>query len=302
MKKTYLALHLAVLLAGFTGIFGKLITLNEGLLTGYRVLFSAIWLLLIRKCFTKSIPITGRYRLRIAASGMLLTLHWVFFYGSIKYANVSVGVVCYSLTSFFTAVFTPLIYRKKPVLSELLLSGITLSGIALIFHFDAAYQMGIVLGMISSAFAALYTLCNEQLVRKYDSISINYYQMTGGTLGLALLMPVYLYYFPVPALLPGISDTIYLLLLSLFCTVALYMLFAASLKRIPAFTVNLSFNLEPVYAIVIAFLFFKEGKELNASFYAGLFLVGASVALQTLLSLYKKKKNALLQEPGAVAG
>lgn len=108
---------------------------------------------------------------------MIITIHWLFFYGSIKYANVSIGVVCYSLTSFFTAIFEPIINKKKFVATELLLSLLTLLGIALIFHFDASYQLGIVLGVISSAFAALYTIYNERLVRRYDSKLINYYQM-----------------------------------------------------------------------------------------------------------------------------
>ncbi|MBL7736644.1 MAG: DMT family transporter [Chitinophagaceae bacterium] len=295
MKKSYLILHIAVILAGFTGIFGKLISLNEGLLTWYRVFFSVIWLLLIIKIYKVNTSLALREKFDIGKIGMLITIHWVFFYGSIKYSNISIGVVCYSLTSFFTAVFEPLINGKKFVFTELLLSALTLFGIALIFHFDAAYQLGITLGVISSAFAALYTIYNERLVRTYDSKLINYYQMIGGTIGLGLLMPLYLYYFPAETLIPGISDTLYLLLLSLFCTVILYILFAESLKRISAFTVNLSFNLEPIYAIVIAFLFFDEGRQVNASFYIGLAFVAASVIFQTLIS---QKKNRLHQ-PGA---
>lgn len=292
MKKSYLVLHLAVILAGFTGVFGKLISLNEGLLVWYRVFFSFIWLFFILKLFkvSKAIPVREKYD--IAKVGLLITIHWVFFYGSIKYSNISIGVVCYSLTSFFTAIFEPLINRKKFVPSELLLSLLTLLGIALIFHFDASYQLGIILGVISSAFAALYTIYNERLVKSYDSMLINYYQMIGGTVGLGVVMPLYLYFFPVEKLLPGLTDTLYLLLLSLFCTVGLYVLFAESLKRIPAFTVNLSFNLEPIYAIIMAFLFFAEGKQVNASFYAGLLFVGASVILQTLISLRAKRKLA----------
>ncbi len=290
MKKSYLLLHIAVLLAGFTGIFGKLISLNEGLLVWYRVFFSFIWLFFILQLFRVSTAITAREKFNIARVGMLITIHWVFFYGSIKYSNISIGVVCYSLTSFFTAIFEPVINRKKFVFSELLLSLLTLLGIALIFHFDASYQLGIMLGVVSSAFAALYTIYNERLVRNYDSKLINYYQMIGGTVGLGLLMPLYLHYFPVEQLLPGATDVFYLLLLSLFCTVGLYVLFAESLKRIPAFTVNLSFNLEPIYAIIMAFLFFAEGKQVNASFYIGLFLVGASVILQTIISLRKKRQ------------
>lgn len=228
---------------------------------------------------------TSKQKFDIAKIGLFITIHWVFFYASIKYANISIGVVCYCLTSFFTAVFSPMINRQKFNLTELLLSLLTLAGIALIFHFDSSYQLGIGLGVLSSAFAAIYTIYNERLVRKYDSRIINYYQMIGGTIALGISLPFYLHYFPAPSLLPSLKDTAYLLLLASFCTVGLYVLFAESLKRISAFTVNLSFNLEPMYAIILAFLFFKESKELNVSFYIGLLFVMTSVILQTMFSL-----------------
>ncbi|MEJ2902455.1 DMT family transporter [Pedobacter panaciterrae] len=285
MKKSYLVLHFAVLLAGFTGIFGKLISLNEGLLVWYRVFFSSIILLLVLKLFKTKTSVTSKQKFDIAKIGLFITIHWVFFYASVKYANVSIGVVCYCLTSFFTAVFSPIINRQKFNLTELLLSLLTLAGIALIFHFDSSYQLGIGLGVLSSAFAAIYTIYNERLVRKYDSRIINYYQMIGGTIALGIALPFYLHYFPAPSLLPSLKDTGYLLLLASFCTVGLYVLFAESLKRISAFTVNLSFNLEPVYAIILAFLFFNESKELSVSFYIGLLFVMASVVLQTIFSL-----------------
>jgi drug/metabolite transporter (DMT)-like permease len=289
MKRSYLLLHVAVLLAGFTGVFGKLISLNEGLLVWYRVFFSALWLFVIVRLARISTAISIREKFCIAKVGMIITIHWLFFYASIKYSNISVGVVCYSLTSFFTAIFEPLINRKKFVATELLLSMLTLLGIALIFHFDVTYQLGITLGIVSSAFAALYTIYNERLIRSYDSKLINYYQMAGGTLGLGILMPAYLYFFPSGQIIAGATDTFYLLLLSLFCTVLLYILLAESLKKIPAFTVNLSFNLEPVYAIIMAFLFFDEGKQVDSSFYAGLFLVATSVVLQSIITVRAKR-------------
>lgn len=294
MKRSYLLLHIAVVLAGFTGVFGKLITLNEGLLVWYRVLFSSLILFIILKLLGIHAILGFKEKTRIAKVGMLITVHWLFFYASIKYSNISIGVVCYCLTSFFTAVFKPLIDRTKFQLSELLLSALTLIGISLIFHFDASYQLGIALGVVSSAFAALYTIYNERLVKIYDAKVLNYYQMMGGTIGLSILLPVYLYFFPVPAFFPGLKDSVYLLLLSLFCTVGLYVIFAEVLKKIPAFTVNLTFNLEPIYAIVMAFLFFGESKEVNLSFYIGLFFVIASVLLQTLISVKGKVKRLKL--------
>lgn len=286
MKKSYLVLHIAVVLAGFTGIFGKLISLNEGLLVWYRVLFSSVFLLLILKLFKVKADLTVKEQLAIARVGLLITAHWLFFYASIKYSNISIGVVCYCLTSFFTAVFSGFM-RKEFVASEVLLSLLTLLGIGLIFHFDTSHQLGIALGTVSSAFAALYTLFNERLVQKYDSRLINYYQMLGGTVTLGVLLPVYLHFFPVVTVVPDFRDTVFLMLLSLFCTVGLYVLFAESLKRLPAFTVNLSFNLEPIYAIVMAFLFFGEGQEVNTSFYVGLLFVMASVVFQSLISVRK---------------
>lgn len=275
------------MLAGFTGIFGKLISLNEGLLVWYRVFFSAIILLLILKLFRISTKIRTKEKLDIAKIGMFITIHWVFFYASIKYSNISIGVVCYCLTSFFTAIFAPLINRSRFSFSELTLSLITIFGIALIFHFDSSYQLGIILGVVSSAFAALYTIYNEKLVRRYDSRVINYFQMIGGTIGLGILLPFYLHFFPVSSMIPNTKDIGYLILLASFCTVGLYVLFAESLKTISAFTVNLSFNLEPVYAIILAFLFFNESKELSISFYVGLSFVMVSVLLQTIISIKK---------------
>jgi len=112
MKKSYLRLHIAVILAGFTGVFGKLISLNEGLLVWYRVLLSAIILFFVLKFFKKDIKQSMPEKLTVSSVGMLITIHWIFFYASIKYANISIGVVCYCLTSLFTAIFEPLINKK----------------------------------------------------------------------------------------------------------------------------------------------------------------------------------------------
>ncbi|MCS3528903.1 DMT family transporter [Chryseobacterium sp. JUb7] len=288
MKKSYLLLHLAVILAGFTGVFGKLISLNEGLLTWYRVFFSAVILFFVLKIFKTNDSTNRTEKLKIGKVGLLITMHWVLFYASIKYSNISIGVVCYCLTSFFTAIFKPLIDKQPFKLSELFLSTLTLAGISLIFHFDTSYQVGIAIGVISSAFAALYTIYNSRLVNDFDSKIINYYQMLAGTLCLGALLPVYLYFFPSETLIPTTKDAFYLLLLALFCTVGLYVIFTEILKKIPAFTVNLSFNLEPVYAIIMAFLFFDESKQVNLSFYIGLLIIMISVILQTFISIKKK--------------
>lgn len=288
MRKSYLILHIAVILAGFTGIFGKLISLNEVALVWYRVLFSTLILLLGFKILKIKRLDSLKDKIVIAQVGSLLMLHWIFFYASIKYANVSVGVICYCLTSFFTAIFAPIINKKRFNYEQLFLSLLTIVGISLIFHFDASYQLGIILGVISSSFSALYTIYNERIVLKYDSKIINYYQLGGGTILLGILMPFYYLIFPQLVYIPSLTDVVYLILFSIFCTIGLYILFAEALKNLSAFTVNLTFNLEPIYAIGLAFLIFDEAKEVNASFYWGLALVLLSVVLQAIFSSIKR--------------
>jgi drug/metabolite transporter (DMT)-like permease len=291
MKKSFIYLHIAVLLGGFTGIFGKLISIDAAALVWFRVAISSILLYGILKITGKLKHYTAKQILQLSASGLLPTFFWAFFYASIKYSNVSIGVVCFCLTGFFTAVLNPVVNRQKLAISELFLSALTLAGVSLIFHFDTSYRTGILLGTISSFFGSLYIMGNERLVKRYDSTMINFYQLLGATVALGLLLPVYRAISPATPMLPTAMDILYLLILSLFCTVGLYLLVAEALKDISAFTVNLSFNLEPVYSILLAMLIFKENKVLNASFYWGLTLIMISVLFQMLKYLPLKSRR-----------
>ena len=151
MKEALLKLHLSVLIAGGTGVFGRVITLNEGLLVWYRLLLATLMFYAVLFVLDKLRKVQRRDAVRIAATGVLLALHWLFFYGSIKASNVSIGVVCLSLMSFFTALFDPLINRHRVSASEVLFSLIGVAGIVLIFHFDTRYRVGILMGILSSA-------------------------------------------------------------------------------------------------------------------------------------------------------
>ncbi|RYF90038.1 MAG: DMT family transporter, partial [Chitinophagaceae bacterium] len=294
MKRAFILLHLSVLLAGFTGVFGRLIDINAGLITWYRLLFSAIFIYLLFRASGKMKAASNYNVWRIGSVGFLLGLHWVFFYASIKYSNISIGVVCFSLGSFFTAVIEPVMNKRKHSLPELILSGITLVGIALIFGLDATYRFGILLGVISSLIVTFYTIYNERLTKEFDSKTITTYTMVGGWAGLTLIMPFYLYFNPSLSLLPTWADTGYLLILAIVCTVLLYLMVTEALQKISAFTVNLSFNLEPLYSIVLAILIFHEDTELSLAFYAGLGMIILSVVLQMVRVIRARKVLAVL--------
>lgn len=287
MKKAFLQLHAAIFLAGFTGVLGRLIELNEALLVWYRMMFASIALLILFFS-TKKISKTNLHDASVLMGiGGIIALHWVSFYGSIKYANVSVSLVCFSAIGFFSAILDPLISKRKFEWIELFLGGVVIIGIYLMFHFDPRFRIGILFGIVSSLLAAVFPILNKQMMQKHQPETITLYEMTGGFFILTVLLPFYLAYFPTQQLLPTIPDFLWLLVLSLFCTVLAFNLSVRSLSKISPFTVNLSFNLEPVYGIALAFIFFKEYKEVGLSFYIGIAIIFLTVVIQTL-RVYKQ--------------
>ncbi len=290
MKKAFFLLHSAILLAACSSIFGKLISLDAVLITWYRMLLAGIILiiLLITKERKFTINKTDRHVLLV---GALLALHWIFFYASIKYANVSIGVICFCLSGFFTAIISPLINHQRISLTEILLSSLSLVGISLIFHFDSSFRLGIGLGIISSILFALYATFNEQISSLGNELKTTTLQMIGGCISIVCLFPLYWQIMPPTQFLPAFSDFGLLFLLALGCTVCMCLLLNKAQKVISAFTVSLSFNLEPIYSIVLAIIIFHENKMLGASFYTGLSMIVLSLLLQMIHVIYSKNKG-----------
>jgi drug/metabolite transporter (DMT)-like permease len=282
MKKAFIRLHIAVLLAGFTGILGRLISLNEGLLVWYRLLITAFSLWLLALVRRQNLRINRRDLWRIFGIGGIAALHWVAFYGSIKYSNVSVGLLCFSAIGFFTALLEPLLMRHRLDVVELLLGLLVIAGIFLIFQVDPHYKTGILIGLVSALLGSLFPVLNKRVLERVPAETVTLYELSGGFLVLTVLMPGYLYLFPVPTLLPSWQDLGWLLILSWACTVLAFNLSMSALQKISAFTVNLSYNLEPIYGILLAFLLFREDKYLGRGFYVGFFLILLSIGLQTL--------------------
>jgi drug/metabolite transporter (DMT)-like permease len=280
MKKALIQLHIAVFLAGFTAILGKLIHLNEGLLVWYRLLITVVTLLVLQY-FKKQLQKLPLYEaLKIFGVGAIAAVHWVLFYGSIKYANVSVGLVCFSTTGFFTAFLEPIILKRKLSIFEVALGLLTLAGIYIIFDFHPQYKVGIIFGLFSAFGSALFPVFNKKLLQKHSSQTLIMYEMAGGLLALTILIPLYLRQFPGAYYLPTATDWGWLLVLGWLCTVLSFELQLNALQKISAFTANLTYNLEPVYGIILAFIFFKENKELNGQFYLGTALILLAVIIQ----------------------
>jgi drug/metabolite transporter (DMT)-like permease len=290
--KAFLQLHAAVFLAGFTGVLGRLIELNEGWLVWYRMLLSTVILLLILLFSKKNIRIEKKQLLQCISVGGIIALHWVFFYGSIKYANISIALVCFAATGSFTAILEPLLFKRRIDLVEILLGILVLLGIYLIFHFDVQYKTGILLGVAAAFLSALFPIFNKRLIQTIPVANLTLYELGGGWLLLSFILPFYLKLSPAVTAIPSLSDWFWLLLLALFCTVLAFQLSVTALKKISAFTANLTYNLEPVYGIALAFFIFQENKDLGKGFYLGISLILLSVFIQTLRVWKTQKASA----------
>lgn len=218
------------------------------------------------------------------AVGGVATAHWVTFYASIKYSTVSIALVCFASIGFFTSVFEPILLRTRFRWSELLLGLITLSGIYLIFHFDWQYRTGILLGMISAVLASLFPIWNRSFLTRVSATSLLAWQQTGGFLFLSAILPVYLSHSTIGTSIPSLSDWGWILFLVGACSVWAFLLSATALKKLSAFTVNLSYGMEPVYGILLAFWIFREDKVLHPGFYAGALIILFALAIHAWLS------------------
>ena len=291
MKKAFIQLHVAVFLAGFTAILGKLILLNEGLLVWYRLLITVLILGTIMYFKKQLKPIPVKDMLKISAVGLIIAIHWVTFYGSVKYANISVALVCFSATGFFTAVLEPFILKKRLVIAELLLGLLAISGIYVIFDFHPQYKVGVIFGIISAMGSALFPVFNKQLLFRFTPRVLTLYELGFGLIALTVLLPWYLFNFKATYYFPTFSDMGWLLILAVLCTVVSFDLQLNALKKISAFTANLTYNLEPVYGILLAFVFFQENKLFHNEFFIGLGLILLAILLQMLRVILRPKDH-----------
>jgi drug/metabolite transporter (DMT)-like permease len=219
--------------------------------------------------------------IEIFAVGSIVAVHWVTFYGSVKYGTASIAVICISAAGFFTSFFEPLIFKRKIVLFDILLSLVSIAGIFIIFDFHPQFKVGIIFGIFSAMGVSLFPIFNKKLLQRFSPATLTLYEMGGGLLTLTIIIPFYLLFFPALYYLPTALDWIWLVILAGVCTVLCFDLQLNALKKISPFTSNIAYNMEPVYGIILAFVVFKENKLLDIHFYLGLALILLSVVLQT---------------------
>ena len=235
----------------------------------------------------------------IGCIGFIQALHWVAFYGSIKYANVTIALTCLSTSALLASLIEPLLLKKKFELVEIFLGLFAIAGICIIYNTHLNFSTGIIIGLISALLTVIVSVLNKKIIDDYEPGQIMLYQLTGGFAGLSFLLPAYQYYLPEKNYIPVAQDWIWLTLLSWVCTIFTFFLYIRSLKKISAFTMNLTLTLEPVYGIILAFFFFKENEFLSNWFYLGFALIAVAVVFHMwrLVTSSRSKKEQVVVSP-----
>ncbi|WP_421898561.1 DMT family transporter [Marinoscillum sp.] len=291
--KDFAFLHFIVLIWGFTAILGVLIELPSVEMVFFRTLLASLGLLAI--VYFRKKPFLFQQRKDhwvTIGTGALIAAHWILFFLSARISNVSVCLAGMATCSLWTSFLEPIFNKRRIKPYEVVLSVIAFVGIAIIFNVEFDYFLGLILAMLSAAIAALFTVINGKLTKREDPFVITFYEMIGATLAIALFFPLYLSFEGIDslALSPTLSDWGYLIILALVCTVYAYSYSVKLMKRLSAFSVNLTVNLEPVYGIAMALVFFPEKEKMTSGFYLGTALILASVLIYPLINRRLKRK------------
>ncbi|HRI78658.1 MAG TPA: DMT family transporter [Cyclobacteriaceae bacterium] len=282
----YLKLHFLVLLFGFTGILGKLISIPAVEMVFYRTLLAALGMGVFILAVNGKFKVTSGDLLKLLLTGCIVGIHWLTFFISGRVANVSVSLVGFATASLWTAILEPLV-KKYPIRNiDLIFGLIVLTGLYIIFSSDFSYSLGLILGVASGLTCAIFSIINSQLVMRMDATTITFYEMSGACIFLVLFFPLYKAGWAGGnqlRLVPNWNDWIYIGLLAWLCSVYAYSASVQLMKKISVFLFQLTLNLEPVYGIAMAVLVFGEVEKMNLNFYVGTAIIMIVVFLYPMM-------------------
>lgn len=291
--KDYLKLHLIVFIWGFSAILGKLVEMPSTEVVFYRTLLAAIGLAVLLK-FRKRVFNIGRAGiLKTLGTGVLIGTHWVLFFEAARVSNVSVCLAGMATTTFWTSLIEPLFTSRKVRIFEVGIGLVVIGGLYVVFQFEFDNALGLTLAVVSALLAAIFSVLNAKFTQDYNPYMITFYEMVGAFGGVAIFIAFYEPVFLGEAFhigLPSSEDWVYIFILAMVCTVYAYSDAVELMKRISAFTVNLTINLEPVYGIIMALIIFGESEEMSSGFYLGTLIILMAVFLYPVINKRLKRK------------
>jgi drug/metabolite transporter (DMT)-like permease len=286
--QNYIHLHFLVIIAGFTAILGELITLDAIHLVWYRMSIGAVLMLvyILAKKTPLRIPLKVLFSLSVA--GVIIALHWITFFAAINVSNISITLAMFSTGAFFASFIEPLFFKRKINGYEILFGLIVIVGIVLITQTELKYILGIVLGISSALFSTLFAVLNGKFVQHYPPSIISFYEFISGILFISIFLAFREDGFNHAFFQISSSDWVYLLILASVCTAYAFIVSVHVMKYITPYTVVLTYNLEPIYGIILALVFFPESETMRPMFYIGAGIIIFTVLLNAVFKNIKK--------------
>ncbi len=288
--KNYLHLHFIVFIWGFTAVLGKLISIDALPLVWYRMVMAAILIFLFIKAMKFSLKVTKINFLTMMLAGVVIALHWYTFFQAIKVSTVSIALATMSTGALFAAVLEPILYKRKLIWYEILFGFIVMAGLYLIFKVETAYAYGMLLALLSAFLAAVFSLINGKLIHKERPSLISFYEMSGGLVFLSIILLAQ-GSFNTDFFKLTISDWIFVFILASVCTAYAFIAAVRVMRFITPYTVMLTTNLEPVYGILLAFLFLGDAEKMNPLFYLGAGIILITVIANGIIKNWSRIKK-----------
>lgn len=288
--KSYLHLHLIVFIWGFTAVLGALISIPADEIVWYRMLMASVFLGFYIGFSKKSFRITWTSLLQLTLVGLLIALHWIFFFHAIHVSNVSITLSVFSLGAFLASLLEPLFYGRKVLWYEVFFGIIILVALSVIMQVEMGYLKGMIYAFVSIVLGVLFTLFNGKLIQKHDSAVITFYEFLAGVLFISCYF-VFQNKFTFDFFNVSLTNWSLLFLLSSICTAYAFTASVKVMKQLSPYTVMLTTNLEPVYGIILAFFIIGEKEKMSVSFYGGALLIIAVVILNGILKYKNSSKK-----------
>lgn len=288
--KSYIKLHLIVFIWGFTALLGSLITIQSVALVWYRMLLASVFLLLfiIFKKVPYRVSLKEFYKLLFV--GLLIALHWIFFFEAIHISNVSITLSVFSLGAFITAILEPIIFKRKILGYEVIFGLAIVAALAMILKVEINQLSGVVYALISIILGVLFTLLNGKLIEKHDPSVISFYEFLAGVFFITIYFLI-TQKFSNNFFVLTMKDWMYLLILSSICTAYAFSESVKVMRRLSPYTVLLTTSLEPVYGILLAFYIIGGKEKMSFDFYIGAILIVFIVLLNGLVKHYYYNKK-----------
>jgi len=289
--KNYLHLHVLVFIGGFTAILGELLTITAIPIVWFRMVIAVVLMFVYIKIVGVSINISLKYIIRYAFAGVIIALHWITFFGSIDEANISIALAMFSTGSFFASLIEPIIYKRKIIPYEIIFGILVIIGVFIITQSEIRYLTGILLGIASAFLVSLFAVFNGKFLEQNSATVISFYEFIGGIIFITVFIMLYGKGFSEDFFDLSTTDYGYLFILASVCTAYAFIAAVYVMKYLSPYTVVLTYNLEPIYGVLLALIMFPEKEKMSSEFYIGAILIIATVLINGIIKNSKKLKR-----------